>query len=99
MNRLTAERDKIAADIAETDDDLKELQEKNADLTAAVEKYEKEAAAVKAAGGNKKFKEAPTSRAPKKAAEEPPPANETSEEKAKRERFDKLAKLSSAGLR
>jgi septal ring factor EnvC (AmiA/AmiB activator) len=100
MNRLTAERDKIAADIAETDDDLKELQDRNADLIAAVAKYEKEADVVKAAGGNKKFKEAPTARAPKKKEDDqPPPANETSEEKAKRERFDKLAKLSSAGLR
>ena len=98
------ECNKIKARIADTDEDFKELTEKNEELKKLVEEAE---AKVKAQGDKRgRFAKLPTLKGESTAEgeikvgaakdEEP----ETEEEKKKRERFERLAQLNQgAGLR
>ena len=97
MDRLTTETTKIAERIAETDDDYKELLERNAELMRLVEEAEQLAR-------NKDPTQGAFANLPKmkegKASEEELAKPETEEEKKNRARFERLAKLNQgAGLR
>lgn len=104
MERLKAETDKIKSRITDTDEDYRELMDKNTALKKQVEEAE---AKVAAQGHNRgAFQKLPTLKGESHAEgevkvgearkEEP----ETSAEKKQRERFERLTKLhQGAGLR
>ena len=104
MERLKAETEKIKSRITDTDEDYRELMEKNAALTKQVEEAE---AKVAAQGHNRgAFQKLPTLKGEShtegevKVGEARKEEPETSAEKKQRERFERLTKLhQGAGLR